>query len=104
MLIYSIASQASFEMISIIRDKILNATGADSIPMVVVGNKTDLEAQRQVPKEKGQELANSFGAAFIETSAKNSTNVDKAFELLIAQIDATSTSSNESSEKGCIIS
>ena len=33
-------------MIAIIRDKILNYTGVDSVPLVVVGNKSDLDAQR----------------------------------------------------------
>ena len=102
MLIYSIASQSSFEMISIIRDKILNATGADTLPMVIVGNKADLDAQRQVSYEEGKNLAESFGAAFVETSAKNNSNVDKAFEALIAQIDASSSDST-SKEKGCVV-
>ncbi|VVT49721.1 uncharacterized protein SAPINGB_P002410 [Magnusiomyces paraingens] len=101
MLVYSIASRSSFEMISIIRDKILNATGAETLPMVVVGNKTDLESQRQVPAEEGKALAESFGAAFVETSAKDKVNVDKAFELLISQIDSTSA---ENKDKGCVIS
>lgn len=101
MLVYSIASRSSFEMITIIRDKILNATGAETLPMVVVGNKTDLDSQRQVPSEEGQQLADSFGAAFVETSAKDKVNVDRAFELLISQIDSNST---ESKEKGCVIS
>lgn len=102
MLVYSIASRVSFDMITIIRDKILNATGADTLPMVVVGNKADLDAQRQVSTEEGQQLAESFGAAFVETSAKSNQNVDRAFEALIAQIDSTSTDGNK--EKGCIIS
>lgn len=102
MLVYSIASHSSFEMISIIRDKILNATGADTLPMVIVGNKTDLEAQREVPRAEGQKLADSFGAAFVETSAKDNSNINKAFELLIGQIDSTSTENK--GEKGCIIS
>ncbi|KAF5093391.1 hypothetical protein D0Z03_002435 [Geotrichum reessii] len=101
MLIYSIASQSSFDMITIIRDKILDATGADSLPMVIVGNKTDLDSQRQVSYEEGKNLAESFGAAFVETSAKNNSNIDKAFEALIAQIDASS-SDGASKEKGCL--
>ena len=45
-LVYSVTSRSSFEMIGIIRDKILNYTGVDSVPLVVVGNKSDLDAQR----------------------------------------------------------
>lgn len=102
MMIYSIASRSTFEMISIIRDKILNATGADTLPMVIVGNKADLETQREVTTAEGQALADSFGAAFIETSAKDNKNVNKAFELLIGQID--SMSSEKKDDKGCVIS
>lgn len=102
MLVYSIASRASFEMITIIRDKILNSTGADTLPMVVVGNKADLGSQREVSVEEGQKLAESIHAAFVETSAKDNFNIDKAFEALIAQID--SNSSDPSKEKNCIIS
>lgn len=45
-LVYSVTSRSSFEMVSIIRDKVLNYTGIDSVPMVIVGNKSDLDAQR----------------------------------------------------------
>jgi hypothetical protein len=48
-LVYSVTSRSSFEMISIIRDKILDYTGIDSVPLVVVGNKSDLDGQRCVP-------------------------------------------------------
>ncbi|TNY19704.1 P-loop containing nucleoside triphosphate hydrolase protein [Rhodotorula diobovata] len=45
-LVYSVSSRSSFEMCSIIREKILNYTGRDSVPMVLVGNKSDLAVQR----------------------------------------------------------
>jgi Ras family protein len=45
-LVYSVTSRNSFEMVSTIRDKILSYTGVDSVPMVIVGNKSDLEIQR----------------------------------------------------------
>jgi len=48
-LVYSVSSRSSFEMCSIIREKILNYTGRDSVPMVLVGNKSDLAVQRCVP-------------------------------------------------------
>ena len=46
---------------------------------VILGNKKDLEDERQVSYEEGALLAKSVGAAFIETSAKTGENVDKAF-------------------------
>ena len=46
---------------------------------ILVGNKCDLIDKRQVPKEKGKQLADSYGIPFIETSAKSNENVEKLF-------------------------
>ena len=45
-LVYDVSSKASFDMCQIIRDKILDYTGRDKVPMVLVGNKSDLAVQR----------------------------------------------------------
>lgn len=45
-LVYSVSSRSSFEMCTIIREKILDYTGRESVPMVLVGNKSDLAVQR----------------------------------------------------------
>ncbi len=76
-LVYSVVSRSSFEMLRVIRDKILNSTGTDTIPMIVVGNKSDLTTQKNVSSEEGIKLATEFNCAFIETSAKNNDNVGK---------------------------
>lgn len=47
-LVYSIASRASFEMVQTVYDKILNYTGTAAIPCVIVGQKSDLHVQRCV--------------------------------------------------------
>ncbi|ODV91977.1 hypothetical protein CANCADRAFT_30256 [Tortispora caseinolytica NRRL Y-17796] len=101
-LVYSVASRTSFETIKVIRDKILNSTGADNIPMVIVGNKIDLHLQRQVSTEEGKALADEWGCAFIETSARHNENVARAFELLIAGIESANEPISQSS-KGCLI-
>lgn len=41
-----------------------------SVPVVLVGNKTDLHQERAVPTEEGRQLAESWKAKFLETSAK----------------------------------
>lgn len=46
------------------------------MPMVLVGNKCDLEEERVVGKELGKGLANQFNCAFMETSAKAKINVN----------------------------
>src|SRR5687768_17118297 len=64
-------------MIGVIRDKILNYTGTDWVPIVIVGNKTDLQGQRQVTREEGEELAAKWKCLSCETSAKTNLNIGK---------------------------
>lgn len=87
LLVYSVTSRQSFELIKVIRDKILNSIGTDQIPIVLVGNKCDLNYQRQVELNEGQELAKEFGYKFLETSVRDDLNIDKAFESLIDAIE-----------------
>lgn len=74
---YSVTSKLSFEMIGVIRDKILNFTGTDWVPIVIVGNKTDLQGQRQVTREDGEDLASRWKCLSCETSAKTNMNIGK---------------------------
>ena len=53
---------------------------------MLVGNKSDLESNRQVKTEEGKTLAESLGIKFLETSAKDSINVEKAFTTLSNEI------------------
>ena len=50
--------------------------------MVLVGNKCDCEAKREVTYEQGQELAEELGCPFFEASVKDSVNVNRIFEKL----------------------
>lgn len=53
---------------------------------MLVGNKCDLESIRKVSVEDGKSLAEAEGFFFIETSALDSTNVKRAFEIVIREI------------------
>lgn len=53
---------------------------------MLVGNKCDLDNIREVSVEEGRSLAEEEGLFFIETSALDSTNVMKAFEIVIREI------------------
>jgi small GTP-binding protein len=57
-----------------------------SVTLVLVGTKTDLEAQRAVMKEEGQALAEAHGIAFFEVSAKNQIGVNAPFEFLAKKV------------------
>lgn len=86
LLVYSVASRMSFEEISSFHQQILRVKDEDEFPMVVVGNKSDLEGERQVSYEEGLELARKFNCDFIETSAKQRINVEESFFQLVRAI------------------
>lgn len=97
-LVYSITSRNSLEMCSVIRDKILNFTGTNYVPIVMVGNKCDLNNQRQVTFDQAQELCGDWKCAVTEASAKQNLNVSKAFELMLQELEKHPSNSLESSE------
>ncbi|KAI8813050.1 P-loop containing nucleoside triphosphate hydrolase protein [Cladochytrium replicatum] len=101
-LVYSITSRPSFEMCKVIRDKILNYTGIDWVPIVIVGNKCDLEAQRQVQTEEAAALAQEWKCSHIEASAKHNQNITKTFELVLMEIEKQS-AENIEQPKPCSI-
>lgn len=68
-----------FVFISINSKKFVQDT--DDVPMVLVGNKCDLEEERVVGKDLGKGLANQFNCAFMETSAKAKINVNDVSKL-----------------------
>lgn len=100
-LVYSIASRQSFEMVKILREKILNFTGLDWIPLVLVANKLDLHSQRQVSFEEGESLSKEWECGFGETSAKCNQNIGKIFDLMLYEIEKTR--GDEKKQSSCII-
>jgi len=70
LVVYSIANRRSFEELGEFREAILRVKDAEHFPMIIVGNKCDLESSREVSTMEGQELAKSYNCPFVETSAK----------------------------------
>ncbi|VDL20361.1 unnamed protein product [Hymenolepis diminuta] len=86
-LTYSITSPPTlFDLIDL-REHIIRVKDTDSIPIVLVGNKCDLEDERAVGKEEGQKLARQWNCTFMETSAKLKINVSEIFADLVRQIN-----------------
>nr|CUU97725.1 hypothetical transcript [Hymenolepis microstoma] len=86
-LTYSITSPPSlFDLIDL-HEHILRVKDADSVPIVLVGNKCDLEDERAVGKDEGQNLARKWKCAFMESSAKSNINVSEIFADLVRQIN-----------------
>ena len=84
-IVYDITRKDSFENVSKWADQ-LKSTADKNLTIIIIGNKTDLEDQRQVTSEEGQNKANSLESAFIETSAASGSNLDKAFEMMINEV------------------
>lgn len=86
LLVYSINSRNSLEELQSFYEQIQRVKDTDSVPVLVVGNKCDLEIERQVSYEEGLSLAKSFNCPFLETSAKQRINVEEAFYGLVRSI------------------
>ena len=85
LLVYDITNPKSFENL----DKWLSdlkSNGEEKISVILLGNKSDLEEERQISVEQGKEKAAFFKLAFMETSALNGNNIEKAFNELITDV------------------
>jgi len=80
-LVYDITNRESFNSVPLWIVEMKTLTSQD-ISISIVGNKTDLNAARQVSTEEGKKMADSQGAMFTESSAKDNINVEKIFTYL----------------------
>lgn len=71
-----------------LHDQIVRVKDTPEVPMILVGNKCDLEDERVVSKDQGQQLAKQFNCAFMEASAKMKINVPEIFSNLVRQINS----------------
>ena len=83
-LAYDISNKESFNQIKYWLDQI-KTTSEESTKYILVGTKCDLD-EREVPEEKGINLAQKLGIKFLETSAKLNININETFETLIDEI------------------
>jgi len=101
-LVYSVASRKSLEMVKIVYDKITDFIGEDSVPCVIVGAKNDIQ-QRQVSTQDGERTARELGCAFVETSSRNNVNVAKVFEVCVGEIEKRTPRGQTPKESSCCI-
>lgn len=108
-LVYSISSRSSFARIQKFHSQIqrvketalsgsptypgsplsassLNSGGFGPAPVMLVGNKCDRVTEREVSTQEGSALAKELGCDFVEASAKNCVNVEKAFYEVVRQL------------------
>lgn len=101
MLVYDITQEKSFENIkNWIRN--IEENASTDVEKMLLGNKCELNEKRQVTKERGEQLAIEYGIKFLETSAKNSINVEEAFFTLARDIKSKMEKRMVSFEPGTI--
>ncbi|XP_026332415.1 ras-like protein 2 [Hyposmocoma kahamanoa] len=83
LLVFSVADHSSFDELYKFHKQILRVKDRDEFPMLMVGNKADLEHQRVVSLEEAQALSRQLKVPYIECSAKARMNVDQAFHELV---------------------
>ncbi|XP_021959670.1 GTP-binding protein Rheb-like [Folsomia candida] len=86
-LVYSVTDPRSLQVVQIIHDKLLDMTGSVNVPIVLVGNKKDLQDEREITPEQGRKLANSWKAQFLEASSQNQESVTDIFNTILAHIE-----------------
>ena len=79
---YDLTNRDSFTDINEWMNKIFKHAQNDVV-VILVGNKCDEEEKREVSREEEEEMASRYGIPFLNTSAKNNTNVTEVFQLLI---------------------
>lgn len=82
LVVYDRANRTSFDRVGYWLREV--EKGCGKVPVVLVSNKQDLEAE--VPPEEGRNLAEECSIAFMETSAKTDLNTVQAFSMLAENI------------------
>ncbi|KAK3571071.1 hypothetical protein QTP86_001321 [Hemibagrus guttatus] len=120
-LVYSVTSNKSFEVVKVIHEKLLDMVGKVQVPIMLVGNKKDLHMERSrrgsivpleelvsnpltfsrklnesflcriwcivISCEEGKALAESWNAAFMESSAKENQTAVEVFKRIILEAE-----------------
>ena len=86
MVVYDITKEESFEHIKTWLSD-CKELAPNTVLLVLVGNKTDLEEQRVISKERGENLAKENNMLFFETSAKLGDGIEQAFQKSIEAVD-----------------
>ena len=85
LLVYDITKKTTFEKLDFWNEQI-NLNAPKNTKYILIGNKIDLEKEREVQKVDGENFAQKNNIQFYETSAKDGTNVNYVFELLAKEI------------------
>jgi GTPase KRas len=107
LLLYDITGNNSLEEIQTDIDQIMRIKDEESVPIVLIGTKCDLEENRKIASEEGIEFAKKNEIQFFETSAKLNINIEEAIYALIDDIYkkrcVTKISTYPTKQKDCLV-
>ncbi|XP_036182459.1 ras-related protein Rab-1B [Myotis myotis] len=83
--VYDVTDQESYANVKQWLQEI-DRYASENVNKLLVGNKSDLTTKKVVDNTTAKEFADSLGIPFLETSAKNATNVEQAFMTMAAEI------------------
>ena len=81
-LVFDLTKRSTFENLSYWLDEVKNNSNANS-SIIIVGNKSDLTEQREVTTDEACSFCNNQNVVYIETSAKNNINIERAFHTSV---------------------
>ena len=84
-IIYDITKKESFQKIDE-WVKLFRERSSQKSPIILIGNKSDLNDQREISEEEGRNKAEELNFSFFETSATEKKNIDEVFDEMIKQI------------------
>ncbi|OHS93325.1 Ras-like protein rasD [Tritrichomonas foetus] len=112
-IVYAIDDRASFEEVEVFHRDLTRVKGSSNVPVVICGNKCDLEDKRVVSKAEGEELATKLNATFFETSALANIHIEDSFSALVKEIrkqqqpaasaDPKKVEKEKKKKKGCLL-
>jgi len=86
LILYSITSRDSFNRVHWFIERIKTVSDQDIFPLVIIGNKNDLEHERVVGVDEGRALGIQYSCTWMEASAKLRRNVEEMFIDVVKQI------------------
>ena len=86
LLVFAINDKNSFDLIPKKRENIIKRKKDEEFPIILVGNKQDLDNNREVSYDDAKKLADSWNIEYIETSTVTNFNCKEAFEHLAVKI------------------
>ena len=102
LLIYDITNKSSFNSIEQWMDNIAEISSTNT-KVILVGNKCDLNGERQVTKEEGERKAKEYNLPFYETSCKDGININEVFLRITNEILKKNGKNDDNDKKGEIL-